>query len=272
MRHHSGPFSFLVLLWLSIVYGALVGFSLGLTGGGGALFAVPLLVYGLGLPVREAASVSLAAVGTVSLVGAVQRGRAGQVEGRIGLIFAGGAMLGAPLGVRLAHLLPESLLLALFGGLMLVVAARLWLDATAASGPKGQDTSEYATVRPPSVSLARLVPMGLICGVLSGLFGVGGGFIIVPSLVIFAHVSMPRAVGTSLLVIALTSVSGVAAHLWVGNSVPAQVTALFIVGGAAGLQGGQRLGTRLSGPTLQKLFVGVLLGVALLVLLRPPGP
>ena len=273
-----------------LLYGAVVGLSLGLTGGGGALFAVPLLVYGLHLPMREAASVSLAAVGTVSLVGAWQRWVAGQVDVATGLIFALGGAVGAPVGVRIAKALPESVLLPMFAGLMLLVASKMWLEAGASpktrsaetgvdagvagvrvlveASPSGGERVEQGAARGRAL---RLVPLGLVCGVLSGMFGVGGGFIIVPSLVLFANTPMMLAVGTSLMVITLVSASGVVSHLMIGSEVPFLVTALFVVGGVGGLQVGQRIGARLAPGVLQRVFVIVLLGVAGLVLVRPPA-
>ena len=99
------------MLWLSLIFGAVVGLSLGLTGGGGAIFAVPLLVYGLGVDPREAIAISLAAVGATSLVGFLHRWKLGQVEIRTGLLFAVAGMVGAPVGTWIAGFLPETVLL-----------------------------------------------------------------------------------------------------------------------------------------------------------------
>ncbi len=117
------------MLLLILLFGALVGFSLGLTGGGGAIFAVPLLVYGLGVPAREAVGVSLLTVGSTSLVGFVQRAWRGMVEFPTGLLFAIAGMMGAPLGSWLADRIPEAILLRMFALLMLVIAVRMWLKA-----------------------------------------------------------------------------------------------------------------------------------------------
>ena len=99
------------MLWLSLLFGAVVGLSLGLTGGGGAIFAVPLLVYGLGVPAREAVAISLAAVGATSFVGFLHRWKLGEVELRTGLLFAIAGMVGAPVGTWIAGFLPEAVLL-----------------------------------------------------------------------------------------------------------------------------------------------------------------
>ncbi len=267
---------------LSLLFGAVVGLSLGLTGGGGAIFAVPLLVYGLGVPPREAVGISLAAVGATSLVGFLDRLRTRQVEIRTGLLFAAAGMLGAPVGSWLAGLIPETLLLGLFALMMIVVAARMWQQSSRTQrqhtvpdlgtpddldGPTCRRDAKGALILS-SRCAALLLLVGVLTGVLSGLFGVGGGFIIVPALVLFSGMSIHRAVGTSLLVIALVSVSGVGAHLWAGRTIAPGVTAVFIAGGVAGLFLGQLIGRRLSGPVLQKVFVAAILAVALFVIVR----
>ncbi len=116
-------------LALTAVLGAVVGFSLGLTGGGGAIFAVPILVYGLGVPAREAVGISLLTVGSTALVGFVQRARRGMVEFPTGLLFALAGMIGAPIGARIADYIPEPLLLTIFAGLMFLIAVRMWIKA-----------------------------------------------------------------------------------------------------------------------------------------------
>lgn len=268
------------MLWLSLIFGALVGLSLGLTGGGGAIFAVPLLVYGLGVPTREAVGISLAAVGATSLVGFLHRWRLGQVELRTGLLFAVAGMVGAPIGSWIAGLLSDAMLLSLFAGLMVVVAIRLWQQASRpaneaamcptnspADGPSCQRDATGALILN-SRCAALLLIVGVLTGILSGLFGVGGGFVIVPALVLFSGMAIHRAVGTSLMVISLVSVSGVASHLWVGRAIAPDITGLFVVGGIAGLFAGQSIGRRLSGPVLQKVFVVAILAVAAFVIVR----
>ena len=249
-------------------------------GGGGAIFAVPLLVYGLSLPTREAVGISLAAVGTTSLVGFLHRWRAGQVEIRTGLLFAVAGMLGAPIGSWIAGLLPEALLLSLFPGLMVIVAIRLWQQASRPvtetatcptsehqDGPTCQRDAAGALILTSRCAVLLLI-VGVLTGILSGLFGVGGGFVIVPALVLFSGMSIHRAVGTSLMVIALVSVSGVTAHLWSGRAISPEVTGLFVLGGVVGLFAGQQIARRLSGPVLQKVFAVAILAVAAFVVVR----
>lgn len=267
---------------LSILFGCVVGLSLGLTGGGGAIFAVPLLVYGLRVPAKEAVGVSLAAVGTTSCVGFLHRWKHGEVEIRTGLLFAIAGMLGAPLGTWLAGMIADSVLLLAFAGLMIAVAMRLWRQAARSSsvsatpdcvvaesqdGPTCRRDAAGTLILSSRCALLLLFA-GVLTGVLSGLFGVGGGFVIVPALVLLSGMSMHRAVGTSLMVVFLVSLSGIGAHVWAGWEIPPVVTGWFVLGGIAGLFAGQKLGRRLSGPVLQRLFAVAILAVAAYVMVR----
>jgi uncharacterized membrane protein YfcA len=266
------------VLLLTLLFGALVGFSLGLTGGGGAIFAVPLLVYGLGVPAREAVGVSLLTVGSTSLIGFVQRARQGMVEFPTGLLFAGAGMIGAPAGTVLAERIPEAVLLGLFAVLMLVIAARMWRKAgdSAARLPIIGDDDRGPTCRRDPEGKLRLTSrcamllglVGLGAGVLAGLFGVGGGFIIVPALVVFSGMGIQRAIGTSLLVITLVSASGTASHLLAGKDLNLVTAGLFTVGSVTGLFAGSGLAQRLAGPTLQRVFAAAIVVVALYVIFR----
>lgn len=267
-----------MLLWI-VLFGAVVGFSLGLTGGGGAIFAVPLLVYGLGIDPREAIGVSLVTVGITALVGFLQRLRYGLVEVKTGLLFATAGVATAPLGSWLASRISESLLLVSFAILMLTIAARMWR--------KARDPAErsvlVAGAQEPGPTCRRdpegklhltsrcallLGAIGMGAGLLSGLFGVGGGFIIVPALVTFSCMGIQRAIGTSLLVISLVSVSGVASLFVQGRPVPLGTTTWFAVGSVAGLFVGSALAHRLGGPTLQRVFAAAILVVATFVIFR----
>lgn len=268
---------------MMLIYGGLVGLSLGLTGGGGAIFAVPLLVYGAGLPAHDAVATSLAAVGATAAAGFLRRWGQGQVELRTGLLFAVAGMLGAPVGAALSRRLPAGLLLFAFAVLMVVVAARMWSKARAtpakasdcAPGGDPDDKDGPTCRRDASGTLllntrcARLLLLvGLGTGLFTGLFGVGGGFIIVPALVLFSGMSIHRAVGTSLMVIALVSVSGLASHLLAGRDIAPLPTALFVLGGIGGMLIGQHVGTRLPAATMQKVFAAAILLVAAFVLFR----
>lgn len=272
------------MYWLlTLTFGGIVGFSLGLTGGGGAIFAVPLLVYGLAVAPREAVGISLAAVGATSFVGFLGRWRARKVEIKTGLVFAVAGMLGTPVGSWLSGLIPETVLLTLFAILMVVVALRMWSKASepAIAGLPIACSTEAAEVDGPacrrdlngnllltSRCTCLLAAVGIVTGVLSGLFGVGGGFVIVPALVLFSGMAILHAVGTSLLVITLVSISGIASHLFAGRTISIETMALFVVGGVAGLLLGTLAGRRLSGPALQKVFAVAIVAVAIFVIVR----
>jgi uncharacterized membrane protein YfcA len=269
---------------LSLLFGGLVGLSLGLTGGGGAIFAVPLLVYGLQLHPKEAVSISLAAVGATSLVGFFSRWRLGEVELRTGLLFAVAGMLGAPAGAWIANQISEAVLLTSFSLLMLVISGRLWYEAgrvpapvpancpdpEALDGPTCRRDAQGNLLLTSRCALLLLV-VGLITGVFSGLFGVGGGFLIVPALIVFSGMSIQRAVGTSLMVIALVSATGLAAQLGSGRSLHLTVATLFVLGGILGLFAGQRIGRQMSSATLKKVFSVAVLLVAIYMIVRNLG-
>ncbi len=269
----------------SLLFGLVVGFSLGLTGGGGSIFAVPLLVYGLAMPAHEAVGVSLAAVGATALGGTIVRLRRREVELKAALLFGTAGIVGAPLGSVLGAKLPAGLLLGGFALLMLLVAARLWrqavrrpaetkvvragddvLDPAADSGPACRVNPTGGLTLTSRCALV-LAFSGVLTGLLSGLFGVGGGFLIVPALVLAASLPMQRAVATSLLVIAIVSAAGVASHLLAERPLALAVTAWFVLGGLVGMGLGSRLSRRLAGPQLQKLFATIMVGVAVFMLI-----
>jgi uncharacterized membrane protein YfcA len=265
---------------LGLLFGAIVGLSLGLTGGGGAIFAVPLLVYGLSVPAQEAVTISLVAVGATSFAGFLHRWKLGEVEIRTGLIFAAAGMIGAPVGTWLASYIPDAILMTAFGVLMVIVAIRLWQQSekphlpitdcpprTNNDGPTCQRDAEGSLILTSRCAVLMLL-IGVFTGVLTGLFGVGGGFVIVPALVLFSSMPIQKAVGTSLMVIALVSLSGIAAKWWSGRTVPLEITTVFVIGGVVGLFIGQQLSHRISGPVLQKVFALIILGVAIFVVMR----
>ncbi len=277
------------MTWLSLLFGSIVGLSLGLTGGGGAVFAVPLLAYGMGVPAREAVAISLVSVGLTSFVGFLGKWRKGEAELRTGLLFALAGMLGAPLGAWIGRQIPEAWLMLMLSVLMLTIAWKMWQKSgRAAAQAQVCIPVEASAVRPddyaqdgpscqrdPAGQLiltsrcARLLLIvGVASGVLSGMFGVGGGFIIVPALILFSSMSMSRAVGTSLMVISLVSASGIVSQLWIGQSITLGITTLFATGGLLGLGVGQSVAHRLSASMLQRVFAIAILAVAALVILR----
>ncbi|MBA2225633.1 sulfite exporter TauE/SafE family protein [Thermogemmata fonticola] len=273
---------------MSLALGAVVGLSLGLTGGGGSILAVPLLVYGLGATPRDAIGISLITVGAIAGAGAIARWMRGELDLPAGWLFSLAGMLGAPLGVFVGHRLNEDILLLGFALLMGIVAVRMWQKSRADSASTGAEHRSRISPSPapsraedaPSLSVpsggATSLPLsspassssrrwlvflgaGLLTGIFSGLFGIGGGFLIVPALVLIARMDMPRAAATSLLVIFLISLSGTMGYLWAGSLPSGRVLLPFILGGMGGMMLGVALSRYLSGPTLQRLFAVMIL-------------
>ncbi|MEO8444451.1 MAG: sulfite exporter TauE/SafE family protein [Gammaproteobacteria bacterium] len=264
---------------LAIAAGALVGLALGLTGGGGSIFAVPLLIYVLGLPPDRAVPVSLVAVALTALVGGIQSVRRRLVVWQPTMMFVLGGVVGAPLGILAARHVPESALVAGFGLLALTVGCLMWRAAlafpTQASAVRAR---QYETDGGPVCVLAPdgqlrfsapcaavLVVVGLGTGILSGLFGIGGGFLIVPALVFVTRMGVHRAVATSLLIIAAIGSAGAASALWHGR-LDWPVLLPFAAGGAVAMLAGRRLAERLAGPRLQKTFALLIIGVGIAML------
>lgn len=270
---------------MTVLFGILVGLALGLTGGGGSILALPLLVYGIGMGTKAAVSTSLAAVTLTAAVGATDAWRAGLVETRVALIFAVTGMLAAPAGVVLGDRVSDLAIILGFAVLMLIVGTRMFIRARSQPGESGvvraglgsgealDDNgpvcrySEDGVLRLNAPCSAALAAVGVIVGFLSGLFGVGGGFLIVPALLMVTQMSIHRAVATSLLVITLIGISGVGAALTTGRELPWLTTALFVLGGVGGMFLGRWLAARLAGPVLQEGFaVGiVVIGAAMIM-------
>ena len=181
----------------ALVFGLLIGLSLGMVGGGGAVLAVPVLVYAVGLGVHEATTVSLAVVAAGAATGAVGQARRSAVCWTSAAWFAVAASLGGIIGTIANRALGGAALLLLFSGVMLLAARATWQRA---SSPIGYDGSGC-----PHASVAVLLPVGLGVGALTGLVGVGGGFVVVPTLAVGLHFGMREAIGTSIVIVAIVS-------------------------------------------------------------------
>jgi uncharacterized membrane protein YfcA len=213
------------MLILGFALALLVGLSLGLLGGGGSILTVPIFVYILDIEAKAAIAMSLAVVGGTSLIGALRHGQVGNVNARVALIFGPVAMIGTYLGARLSVFFSGAMQLALFAVVMLLAAFFMLRESLALPTPRRP--------RRPGLALVLIVAEGLFVGVLTGLVGVGGGFLIVPVLVLLTGLPMKQAVGTSLLVIALKSFAGFAGYVGqvdVNWGFMAGFTAVAIVG------------------------------------------
>lgn len=255
---------------LELVIGVVIGAVLGLTGAGGSMFAVPLLMIGLSQSPNQATGLALGAVAASAGWGVLQRLRAAEVVWFPATMLAITGAIFAPMGRWLAQDVHPLGLLAGFSLLVAVVALRMWRQAVLSpqqsavlrAGGTGPALDQRPVCQLGLSGQLELRPRCLYCmllggvlaGLLSGFFGVGGGFVVVPLLILLVQVSMRQAVGTSLLVIAIVSSSGFAAYWLLGNRVPGTLLGLLMVGGLIGMMLGSFLARYVGGPGLQKLF------------------
>lgn len=248
---------------LAVVAGVAIGLLLGALGGGGSILAVPVLVYGLGMDAREATTSSLVIVGVSSLVALVPHQRAGRVRVRAGLAMAALGVAGSWLGARAAAGVDPDLLLALFGLLLLLVAGLMVRRTLRARAGDGDPPATTGAGR-----RGRLVLASTAVGLLTGFFGVGGGFAIVPALVLVLGLGMRVAAATSLLVIALNSAVALALRAGHGLELQWPVVAVFTAATVAGSLVGGRLAGRIPATRLQLGFAALLVLIALYTLAR----
>lgn len=240
-------------LALDIMLGFVIGLSLGLLGGGGSILTVPALVYLVGLSPQAAVTASLVIVGANSAMGAFMHRSQGTLNWKVALVFGGTGMAMAYLAAGWSKALPATTLMMLFAVLMLVVGLFMMFKPT----PLGNDEGGRGWL--------VTVITGAGVGLLTGFLGVGGGFLIVPALVMLVGLSMRQAVGTSLVVIAMNSLAGFLGHLQ-GPPIDLQVVVIFVAAGLAGALLGTRL-TRIVHPEhLRKAFALFVIGLAIFLL------
>jgi len=243
--------------------GTIIGAVLALTGAGGGILAVPLLVFGLGLSMIEAAPVGLLAVGMAAAVGALLGLRQGIVRYRAALFIAGIGICFTPLGLWLAHQLPNTPLALGFSLVLLYACARIYRKAAHElhHGKQPERAAFLPCVINPLVGRLRwtlpcarsLAITGILSGLLSGLLGVGGGFVIIPALTRYTDLDIKSIVATSLAVIALVSAGSVASAS-ISGVMHWAVGLPFAAGAVAGLVAGRQVARYLAGPRLQQLF------------------
>jgi uncharacterized protein len=259
----------------ALALGAVVGLLLALTGAGGGILAVPLLVFALHLGVAEAAPIGLLAVGLAAAMSATLGLRDGVVRYRAALLMGGLALALAPLGVAAAQRIPNAPLTLAFAAVLALSAWRMWQRARLAIARRGPARAILPCVldardgrlvwtRPCAQALALT---GVAAGLLSGLLGVGGGFVIVPALTRFTELGARSVVATSLAVIALASIGGVGAAAWHG-AIAWDIALPFAAGSVAASLLARLIAARVAGPRLQQAFAVVSAGVAVLLLVR----
>jgi uncharacterized membrane protein YfcA len=246
---------------LSVLSGSVVGFALGLLGGGGSILAVPLLVYVVGVRSPHVAiGTSALAVSVNAFANLVAHSRAGNVKWPCAAVFALSGVAGAALGAQLGKALDGQRLLFLFGLVMLAVAAAMFSPRAASGDPD---------VRINPAIAVRLVLAGLLVGFLSGFFGIGGGFLIVPAIMLGSGMATLNAVGSSLFAVGAFGLTTAISYAAAGM-VDWPIAALFIAGGLIGGLAGVKLAGRLAArrSLLTRLFAGMVVAVAAFVLWR----
>lgn len=256
-------------LLLALVAGALIGLSLGALGGGGSILAVPVLVYALDQSPAQATTGSLVVVGVTSLIGALTARRTGHVLLARGAGFGAVALGGAALGAKASAHVPEPVLLACFAVLMLAVAAVMgWrlLRRDGAARPRAALDDPIITFNPTFACQCpralKVVVAATAVGLLTGFLGVGGGFLVVPALLLALALPMEYAVGTSLVVITMTSATALAVRADSGVRPDWWLVLTLTAASALAAVVGARLATRIDTRRLQVAFTVLVLAVA----------
>lgn len=264
----------MTLAW-AVPMGLLVGLALGALGGGGAILAIPALVYLMGQPPATASMGALIIVTVSALTGIVPHARAGRVHVVEGVIFGVIGVAGSVAGSHAAAAVSGPWLLTLFAALLLVVAALMWRRASSAADPAASDPELAGASRPADrpggigalglqpAAYLRLLGTATGVGLLTGFFGVGGGFAVVPALVLALGLPMRDAVGTSLLVITINSITALGSRLSLGIQLDWVVIGLFAAFAMLGSLAGARVARSVDPRVLSRAFVALLVGVAL---------
>lgn len=228
-----------------------VGLSLGALGGGGAVLTVPILVYVAGVSVRDAVTISLVVVGATSLVAFAAYFRRGEFHQKAALLFGATGTVASYLGAALTEALSDRVLLLLFAGLMLVVGLAML-----------RDRSERAPAA--RCRTAPCLVVGTIVGLLTGMLGVGGGFLIVPALVLFAGIETRVAIGTSLAVIAFNAGAGLVGHLR-DATLDWPLVLGFVAFSLGGMSAGVGVARRASSTALRRGFAWLIVGLGVVI-------
>lgn len=238
----------------AVLLAVLVGASLGLLGSGGSILTMPLLVYVAGVPAPRAVGMSLVVVGVTAAAGSLAQARRGGFAGRTAAVFSAGGLGGALIGARITHLVPAAWLMVIFGALMIAAGHRM---------RRGHEPEAGAA--PPT--LGGQLAAGLVLGVLTGFLGVGGGFLIMPALVLFARIDIRRAVPTSLAIIAVNAAGGLAGQVRYVD-LDWRLTLAMLASALIGMGAGSAIGARLPAARLPTVFAWTITGLGAVVLVR----
>lgn len=241
----------------AIPFGIAIGLAVGMLGGGGSVLAVPVLVYLLGQGVHEATTASLVVVTAGAVAGGLVHAREGRVCWRHAGVFTAAALPGVFAGTALGSAASGNVLLAAFAVIMVAAAVATWRRAGATVSP-----DPPPSLCPP-LRVSRDLSAGLVIGITTGAFGIGGGFLVVPALALFLALSMRLAVGTSLAIVTATSAIGLAAHLLVaGRGIEIGVTAAMTAACVTGAIAGAALASRVPARQLERGFACLVTVVA----------
>lgn len=265
---------------MSLLLGVLVGAILGLTGAGGSIFAVPLLMVGAGLTLPQAAPVALMAVCAAAAFGTIVAWDATFVRYRAAILMALAGWFTAPFGLEAAAVMPLPWLVGLFSVVLVLVSMKLIAQTirspdnagivrASVKGDGSRSTGRWVSLDDEGriiwtgAAISAIAAIGAVTGFLAGLLGVGGGFVIVPALLFVSALSMHSAIATSLMAIALTSAGTVVAAMLQGQQLPWDLALPFLLGALGGMWLGRRLAPRVAGPRLQQVFAVTMLLVGL---------
>ena len=269
---------------VSILIGLLIGLILGLTGAGGSIFAVPLLILLLDLPINDAIGIALGAITFSALIGTISNRRAGSILWVPAFTMGVGGVMVAPLGKHLGSLLPPLVLLVGFCLLAVTIAWIMWRQAVSTPEKASVLRSGYLSdddyIMPicrfsqsqlfdlSSQCIGALLSCGLAVVLLSGLFGVGSGFLVVPALIYITQASVRQAVATSLLIICMVGGSGFIGFVVANQDLDWLLLLKVCAGGLFGMLAGRLIADTIAGVRLQKIFSIALMAVTALTLIR----
>jgi uncharacterized membrane protein YfcA len=251
---------------LALALSVLIGVTLGLLGGGGAILTVPMLVYVLGVEPKRAMATSLVVVCVTSLAAVVPHARAGRVRWRTALIFGPASMAGAFAGGRVARLVPSSILLTAFALVML--ASAFAMTRGRKESPRDADARAQAASNLP---MLKILGTGALVGAVTGMVGAGGGFLVVPALVLLGRLPMCVAVGTSLVVIVMNTSAAFTGYL--GHvTIDARLAGLITAAAVSGSVAGSLVAGRVPQAALRKAFACLVMAMALYIVCRQLPP
>ncbi|WP_456489092.1 sulfite exporter TauE/SafE family protein [Caminibacter pacificus] len=243
----------------TLISGLLSGLALGLTGGGGSILAVPLLVYLVGINIHLAIVTSLIAVGATSLISSITYMKQNLVRFKVAFLMAAPGILSTFLGSLINKKLNGHLLLIMFSFLMFYIGFRMLKKRN------------IENVKSDTQNILKILFFGFIVGFLSGLFGVGGGFLLVPALYLGVNLSMKEAVGTSLFIIFMYGLFGMTSYIVEKREIDFLISAIFVLGGVFGGFIGAYIGEHINQEKLRKIFAYFTMAMAVFIFLENIG-